>query len=708
VTRIRDTWADSDAPLSVELYYSGGWQDVTGDLTDDGWTISRRPGQSTELSCTLLNSSGDYSVRLPTSPLYGLVGRNTPIRARVTLDSVTYTRFVGEVSEWPVGWTRKGQSYVTLAAAGVLRRIGQADSPTTSAYSRGVTSAVAPLEDVTAYWPLEDRVAASLLGSGLPHGRPMHVGGTPEIGASPGALVCTSSMVGLTSGATLGGYVTTVTDAGEWQEMLLLEVPDGGVPAETRMLSVRTSSDTARTWDLYITSSGAVRLLVYDIDHVGVADSGYINFSLNGHSSRIYLSAWDDAGDCGWTFSRIHSTDTVGVYWSSDLGAPAAGAAAGAVAWASVAPDGGLDGCSVGQITTQSVVTGIYDHADIYRAHDGEEAHDRVDRLAGEAGLTAQIEGDTSEPMGPQEQKVIIDLLRECATTDDGYLSDARDDLTVRYRTRLDMCAQSPVAEIAYTDNLLVPLTPVDDDATTRNVVTVSRANGGSATFEITDGPLSTQAPPDGVGRYEDAPDLSLYADTQCPYQAQWRAHRGTVDASRWTAIGVELAHPTMRADPDLVADILTVDIGDRVVITDLPAWLPPDPVDVIVTGYTERATPSRLKITWTAEPYGPRAVAVADTDPDDRRYSGEGTVLAEDLDLTETGVDITAPPGVTWTHDDGDYDVVTGGEAMPVTGISGSWPDYTLTVTRAGNGVSKMHSAGDAIDVRYPGYLGL
>jgi hypothetical protein len=706
--RINDTWADSDTPLTVELYYSGGWQDVTDDLTDDGWSIKRKPGEPTEFSCTLHNTSGDYSVRLPTSPLYGLVGRNTPIRARVTLNSVTYTRFSGEVSEWPLTWTKKGTAFVTLQAAGVMRRLGQGDTPLTSAYSRGVTSVVAPLEDVTAYWPLEDRVSATQLASGLPDGHPMRIVGTPDVGATPNKLICTSSVVTLGAGDSFGGPVSVRTDAGEWQVMFLVEVPDGGVSANTRLVSIGTSSDTAQTWDLWLGTSGALRLYAYDDDYAQVADSGWVNFLLNGRSSRLYVSAYDDAGDCGWTFSRIYVEDSLGTYWTSDFGAPVAGGEAGAATGATFAPDGGLDGCSVTQVTMQSALTGIYDHKSLFLAHDGEEAHDRVDRLAAEAGLTAQIEGDTSEPMGPQGQKVILDLLSECASTDDGYLSDARDELTLRYRARLDMCAQAPAVEIAYTDNLLLPLSPVDTDRRVENLVTAERDNGGSAVWEITDGPLSTQAPPDGVGRYESTPGLSLYEDAQCRYQAQWRAHRGTVDEYRWTAIGVELAHPTMRADTDLSADILGVDIGDRVVVTDLPAWLPPDPVDVIITGYTEKATPSRYKLTWTAEPYGPRAVAVADTDPDDRRYSGEGTVLAEDLDATETGVDITAPELITWTHDDGDYEVVANGESMNVTAVAGAWPDYTLTVTRSTNGVVKTHSSGDPIDVRYPGHLGL
>lgn len=76
-------------PLDVliELYISGAWTTITPDVyVRDGIHITRGrqdegaqpdPGKC---SLTLNNRSGKYSPRNPLSPLYGLIGRNTPIR----------------------------------------------------------------------------------------------------------------------------------------------------------------------------------------------------------------------------------------------------------------------------------------------------------------------------------------------------------------------------------------------------------------------------------------------------------------------------------------------------------------------------------------------------------------------------------------------------------------------------------------------------
>lgn len=73
--------------VTVELFYSGVWNDITADAyTRDPITITRgRPDESTRtppstLNLTLNNNDGKYSPRNPRSPLYGLIGRNTPIR----------------------------------------------------------------------------------------------------------------------------------------------------------------------------------------------------------------------------------------------------------------------------------------------------------------------------------------------------------------------------------------------------------------------------------------------------------------------------------------------------------------------------------------------------------------------------------------------------------------------------------------------------
>lgn len=78
--------------VTVELFYSGTWHDITATndvYTRDPITITRgRPDEvsripPSSLSLTLDNRDGTFSPRNPMSPLFGIIGRNTPIRVRI-------------------------------------------------------------------------------------------------------------------------------------------------------------------------------------------------------------------------------------------------------------------------------------------------------------------------------------------------------------------------------------------------------------------------------------------------------------------------------------------------------------------------------------------------------------------------------------------------------------------------------------------------
>lgn len=75
--------------LGVELFYGGAWQDITEDgLAREPATLKRgradesSSAEPSQLSMLVRNKDGRYSPRNPASPLYGLIGRNTPIRLR--------------------------------------------------------------------------------------------------------------------------------------------------------------------------------------------------------------------------------------------------------------------------------------------------------------------------------------------------------------------------------------------------------------------------------------------------------------------------------------------------------------------------------------------------------------------------------------------------------------------------------------------------
>jgi hypothetical protein len=122
-----------NARLAVEVAFGADltadpatwvWYDVTTDVMFTGGLVNITPmGRGDETSkaqpagCKfqLLNTSGAYSKANPVSPYYPNVRRNTPVRARVTLDNVTwYTQFQGFANGFVPAWNTKGNVPTSL------------------------------------------------------------------------------------------------------------------------------------------------------------------------------------------------------------------------------------------------------------------------------------------------------------------------------------------------------------------------------------------------------------------------------------------------------------------------------------------------------------------------------------------------------------------------------------------------------------------
>lgn len=97
-------YPDDLLPLQVELSLDGStWTDVSSDVRyDDKIRITRgrsdwgRQVDPGRCSFSLSNTDGKYSPQNPRSPLYGQIGRNTPVRVSVNMGSVALSLPGGE------------------------------------------------------------------------------------------------------------------------------------------------------------------------------------------------------------------------------------------------------------------------------------------------------------------------------------------------------------------------------------------------------------------------------------------------------------------------------------------------------------------------------------------------------------------------------------------------------------------------------------
>lgn len=221
--------------LLFEIMVGAEWTDVTEFVYQrQPVTITRgRPDETqatspASLSFQLDNRDGRFSPRNPLSPYYGLIGRNTQVRVSApttgTAPWVRGYRFWGEISEWPPSWDVTGNDvYVTISAAGILRRLSQSAAlgSAMTRYYASLSGSAVPF----AYWPCEDGSAATSLASGIPSGFAMNFDGNPQLSSDSGFASALSLPV--MNGATFTGptgaagslpvaNIATFSSSGTW------------------------------------------------------------------------------------------------------------------------------------------------------------------------------------------------------------------------------------------------------------------------------------------------------------------------------------------------------------------------------------------------------------------------------------------------------------------------------------------------------------
>jgi hypothetical protein len=704
---MHDTWADTLTPSSVftvpvyvGIYYSGGWHNISTDVNElDGLTITRgrqNEGSTADparLTLSLQNPTGTYSPRNPSSSLYGLIGRNTPIEVWVYVGAAWHQRFYGEVTSWPQTWGLKGstQAFAHIEASGVTRRLGQGASPLRSPLFRAISTLGSNL---VGYWPCEDADGATqysvTIGS-----QAMQIKGAPST-ANYDGFPSSEPMPTLETGtltAMAPGYVASNQAQVRWATYIPSTTTNNTV-----LLTAYFTGGTLARVDVTWSTGGGLKAEGFDTSGASAGSATYA-FAAQNVNQRLSLEMQTSGSDILWALAQVQP----GASGGSVGGGTFTGVTIGRVSRVVANPNAGtLTNIAFGHLTIERLITTLFDVSTyVLAAYAGEWASNRIDRLCAENDLNIDlpVDGET-QSMGVQGTDDLLTLLRECETTDGGILYEPRDDDGLAYRTSESLYSQADddLVTVAYVDNMLLPFEPVEDDQGLRNKVTVTRSGGSSSTVEETANTLSTSE----VGVYDERVTMSLYLDIDTLQQAGWRVHLGTFDEARWPRIGCDLADPRIVANTTLRNNLIGIDVGTRLEVTNLPAWLPPDTVSQLVLGYSETIDASSWRIVYNCTPARPYRVAYYGATLD--RYSGEGTVLAADITTVATSLTVTPPNGVSWTSADGSYVIVIDGETMTVTNVAGN----VFTVTRSVNGVVKTHAAGAAVTLLDPCYYGL
>jgi hypothetical protein len=617
-----------------------------------------------------------------------------------------------EVPAWPPRWDPTGVDvYTPIQGSGRWRRLVAGSPPTYSALYRAfvrLTGTTAPV----AYWPCEDGSNATTIASGLPGLAAMSFTGAPRFAADT-TFPSSAALPQLNGSMWTGAVPVRGTPYPPGNTLwLLLSVPSGGDTNNGVVARMNTDGTIARFDLVYTTAGGgSITAFAYDASGAQLFTLGAIS-GINGVPMLLTVQIVSDpaAGQLDW---QVTSTPLD----RSLTGTALSGAQSGSIGRPSqvIINAGGLMvGSSVGHVACQAAAD-QFDEAILSAliGWAGEYAGSRFARLCAEEGIPCRIYGPPADTvaMGVQTAKAVAALLQECEDADRGLIFEPRQVFGLGYRTRVSMLNQAPDLSLSYAGaQLSEPMEPTDDDRLIANDVTVTRASGGSSARQsLASGALSTQAPPNGVGPYAQSPTVSLAADSQLADQAAWLVLLGTVDDLRYPVLSVNLASPHVASVYYQAQDI---DIGDRVIVTGTPGWLPPDGISQIVHGQTEQCYDVVFTEQWACAPEAPYRVGVLD-DPVLGRADTDGSTLHAGISSTATSmqVDTTDPATPLWTTAAGDFplDIVMSGERITVGAISGaSSPQTFSSLTRSVNGVVKAQTAGTDIRLWQPMYTSL
>lgn len=719
--------------VKVELNYDG-WQDAT--FSEEVYTrdaIEITHGRADEVSTTppasasltLTNVDGKYNPRNPSSPLFG-ISRNLPARITVGSD----TRFSGEVSSWTPRRPLKGDAWTEVRASGPLRRLAQGTPPVRSAAVRTVLGETAP----AGYWPLEggtksvalpcfagNSPAAVATSAGVTFGDQTPPGGSDALATWGPANANVSGSGTLTSSVgTVKAAIDPVLSDTAWNfgfvmKAIVPQAPGGSLMWNPIWISASGSTISALVYTSY---SGGAFGATHGLDIQGLAIAGSVAggfTTFNPWSDGLWHVYWVALSQSGGNIQADLYVDNV-LYDSRTQ----AGTLAKPTSWyGPTLADGTVDAVadnnigsslSIGHVIFADSTHGP-DRTEYYNSvtgYLGETTGNRFLRLCAEEGITATVVGDEDDTpeMGPQAPDALSNLLREIEATDDGFIFDTRDDLGLTMRTGRSCWNQDAVLSLNWDAYEVAPPTdPVVDDLNTRNDVTASRKAGATARAVRESGPLNVSDPsddPEGVGRYTHQVDVNPFSDLVLGDYAGWHLHRGTVDETRWPTVTVDLD-----ATPDV--DLSTVEIGDRLTITNMPAEVTPDTVSLVILGWSETVGSHRRRVTFTCAPESP--LHVSEVEHADYSFVGSdgSTVNTAFAAGTGTSLSVAIAAGYPLWAFESTFDILIAGVRLRVTGISGASSPQTFTVQAAPiNGVTKTLAVGERVDLFHKSFIGL
>jgi hypothetical protein len=656
------TWPTPEDISAYCYVREGGYTSRRG---RSGWQVGGQPGG---FDLLLNNRDGRFSRLNPLGAYYGRLRTNTPIVVSVDPGSGYVVRATGFVSDWPVEWNlAESDFWVRVRADDPMRRAFQGSQPLRSRMTRTLIG-FAKAGALVAHWPCEDGAeavgAADLLGGRplLPPTAVQFDAVTPPVGISAAPDISNSLLYALVAGPSPGFAANVAsgsnpTDSVRWSAVVEASgVLVFGLTTAANSITYYAQVN-ASTVTLFRSDTGATVCTAT----ISVADGEWHDYA---------VAITPVGADLLVTLTVDLASDTQLVTGKGR--APITAVAAN--------PQKSADVTSAAQIAVSDWIAFSAD-ATLMNGFPGEEAAIRFGSYCTSAQIPYDYTGNGDEVtlgyyMGPDRQVTIATGLQECEGAVEGVIF-ARADGVLFLQTAADRENLEPALALDYDQrHIYEPFGASDDDRLIRNDVTVTIPGGSYARVADATSAMGTN-PTTGAGRYDEEVSRNVEDLQAATDHAGWRVNLGTVNEYRYPTVDLKLHSPNLAA---LLADIVTVDIGSRITIANLPANLPPDLVDLIVEGVNERCDEQAWTVEFVCSPYKPYKIfEISDTTADANTYAGrlagdEKAAIRMAIDDNDLSIEFD-PNRYRWTTVADDFDpdlrIRFGGETADISTIA-------------------------------------
>lgn len=489
-------------------------------------------------------------------------------------------RFAGEISELPEEWDVTGTDrFVRTTAASIGQRYLNNKGPLASAIYRLYRNRAG----MQAYFPLEDEAGSPVAANAVEATRPGKIysctfGSAVGLNGSAGALTLNSA-----PNVSKAVFYTTLPLAATGTSTIIFYFKLDTLPAADQVFMTLNLAPGVMTRWTFVIGAATYKFIGYDSVGTEIYNSGAVAFG----SGASPLDQWvgmqllytQDGANVRFQ-TAWHAIGTSTFYSHFGGGTTTAGTLGrgiGRVVFDT--PDAAFAGTQLAHVmvSSGSLALNTSNFANASIGYAGETAGRRMQRLATEEGEYFEWVGDldNTQLVGPQTPDRLISNFTSAAEVDGGLFGDIRDFKGWRYITRAALGNRQGL-NLSYAGSLLdATPKPTTGNRYTVNDFTASRPSGSSARYVADDDrPLSINDPDDstrpGVGRYEQTASFNAYTDDQLYTLASARVGIGTWPESRIPNVSVSLHRDEVTGDPGTLTDVISLDAGDPLAITQL------------------------------------------------------------------------------------------------------------------------------------------